>query len=237
MSLPSIINQLSRSSKTIIATGSFIIATGFSSHAWAVNTQVEVQTNKGDFTITLYDEKAPETVKNFLQYVDEGFYEGTIFHRLIPGFMIQGGGFTKELTKKETKKPVKNEASEELKNVRGSVAMARTSSPNSATSQFFINYADNTHLDYRKWNVGYAVFGQLDEAGMEVIDSFSETPTGTISIYKDVPKDAIEIIKITRIQTEAANNEAAESTEGSEEAPTDNTDAPQDAADGAEASN
>lgn len=214
-----------------LATSSLFAATiiSFSSNLFAVNTHVEIETNKGNFTIELYDEKAPETVKNFLQYVDSGFYEGTIFHRLIPGFMLQGGGFTKELTKKDTKKAIKNEASDELKNVHGSIAMARTSSPNSATSQFFVNFADNTHLDYRKYNVGYAVFGQVDADDMEFIDELGQSPTGTIGIYRDVPNDAIIINKITRIKVEeptenaegTQSNEGAEATAGDEAIETD----------------
>ena len=168
----------------------------------AENTRVEVETNKGNFEIELYDKEAPASVKNFLSYVDSGFYEGTIFHRLIPGFMIQGGGFTKELSKKETKKAVKNEAKEALKNRKGTVAMARRSSPDSATSQFFINYADNAHLDYRKYNVGYAVFGKVTD--METVESWQDTPTGTISIYNNVPTDAIEIISIKRVSNNAS---------------------------------
>jgi cyclophilin family peptidyl-prolyl cis-trans isomerase len=170
-----------------------------SAQLMAANTELNVETNKGSFTIELYDEKAPITVKNFLSYVDEGFYEGTIFHRLIPGFMLQGGGFTKELTKKDTKAAIKNEASAELKNLHGTLAMARTSSPNSATSQFFINFADNSHLDFRKYNIGYAVFGQVKPDDLNFIDSLGSAETGTIGIYRDVPKDAIIIQKISRI--------------------------------------
>ncbi|MCK5881431.1 MAG: peptidylprolyl isomerase [Sinobacterium sp.] len=202
-----------------------ISAITFSAQLLAVNTLVEIETNKGSFTLELYDEKAPETVKNFLSYVDDGFYEGTIFHRLIPGFMLQGGGFTKELTKKETRAAIKNEASDELKNVHGSVAMARTSSPNSATSQFFINFADNTHLDYKKYNVGYAVFGQVQEDDLELVDALGDFPTGTISIHRDVPKDAIIINKISRVKVEAEVAAEAETTDApatdiSETAPT-----------------
>ena len=189
--------------KFFLKTSLITLATiSFSSALLAANTQVEFETNRGNFKIELFDEQAPETVKNFLKYVDDGFYEGTIFHRLIKDFMLQGGGFTKELTKKETRKPVKNEAGEDLKNIHGSVAMARTSSPNSATSQFFINFADNPHLDYRKYNVGYAVFGQVAEDDMEFINSLNESPTGTISIYRNVPNDAIVINKVSRVKVE-----------------------------------
>ncbi|NRA42006.1 MAG: peptidylprolyl isomerase [Pseudomonadales bacterium] len=172
------------------------IALGLSlaSTAMAENTRLLITTNKGQFKIELYDQQAPITVKNFLSYVDSGFYKGTIFHRLIPGFMIQGGGFTKELAQKDTKAAIKNEAKVELKNLRGTLAMARRSSPDSATSQFFINYIDNPHLDYRDYNVGYAVFGKVEN--MSVIDAWENLPTGTISIYNNVPKDAIEILNI-----------------------------------------
>lgn len=214
------------STKKMAQTGLLTIsALSFSVQLFAANSIVEVETNKGSFTIELYDEKAPETVKNFLQYVDDGYYEGTIFHRLIPGFMLQGGGFTKELTKKETRKAIKNEASEALKNVRGSVAMARTSSPNSATSQFFINFDDNKHLDYKKYNVGYAVFGQVQDDDLALIDALGQSPTGTIGIYKDVPNDAIIINKISRVKVEEPAPELTEG-ENPEESTETNTETP-----------
>jgi peptidyl-prolyl cis-trans isomerase A (cyclophilin A) len=165
------------------------------------NPQVLIETTAGNITVELFINEAPETVKNFLSYVDSGFYEGTIFHRVIQNFMIQGGGFTKELSKKQTEKPIKNEASEAVKNIRGSIAMARTSAPNSATSQFFINVKDNENLDWRSWNVGYAVFGQVSPNSMGIVDNISFSQTGTIGIYRDVPVDAIEILKISRIQS------------------------------------
>lgn len=164
------------------------------------NPQLLVETNRGNFTLELFEKEAPKTVTNFLEYVDSGFYKGTIFHRVIEGFVVQGGGFTKELAKKETNKPIKNEAKEALKNLRGTIAMARTSAPNSATSQFYINLQDNPSLDYRPWNVGYAVFGKVID-GMNVVDNISYTQTGTTGIYRDVPTDAIEILNISRVQT------------------------------------
>lgn len=165
------------------------------------NTQVVFDTNRGSFVVELFNKEAPVTVANFLAYVDSGFYNGTIFHRVIPDFMIQGGGFTKELSKKDTKAPIKNEASEALKNERGTIAMARTSAPNSATSQFFINVVDNESLNWRKWNVGYAVFGKVVQ-GMDVVDSISTVNTGNTGMHRDVPVDAVEIIKAYRVQTQ-----------------------------------
>lgn len=183
--------------KRLISTSALLLISSFT---WA-NTQVVFDTNRGSFVVELHDEQAPETVKNFLSYVDSGFYDGTIFHRVIPDFMIQGGGFTKEFTKKKTNKPIKNEAKEELKNTRGTIAMARQSAPDSATSQFFINVNDNTSLDWRKFNVGYAVFGEVVQ-GMEVVDEISYVATGTTGIHQDVPIDAIEMIKVYRVKTQ-----------------------------------
>lgn len=172
----------------------------FSSFALA-QTQVVVDTNRGQFVLELYDKEAPETVANFLNYVDKGFYNGTIFHRVIPNFVIQGGGFTKEFTQKKTDKPIKNEAKEELKNLRGTISMARMSAPDSATSQFFINTDDNSSLDWRKFNVGYAVFGKVVQ-GMEVVDEISYVATGTTGVHRDVPIDAVEMIKVYRVKTQ-----------------------------------
>lgn len=163
------------------------------------NTQVAFDTNRGQFVVELFDQEAPKTVANFLAYVDKGFYDGTIFHRVIPNFVIQGGGFTKEFTQKKTDKPIKNEAKEELKNLRGTLSMARMSAPDSATSQFFINTNDNTSLDWRKFNVGYAVFGKVVQ-GMEIVDDISYTPTGSTGIHRDVPIDAVEMIKVYRVE-------------------------------------
>lgn len=165
------------------------------------NTQVVIDTTRGSFVIELFDKEAPITVKNFLSYVDSGFYNGTIFHRVIPDFVVQGGGFTKELSKKETQKPIKNEARETLKNERGTLSMARLSAPDTATSQFFINLEDNPSLDWRKWNVGYAVFGKIVQ-GMEIIDDIALQPTGNAGMHRDVPIEAIEIIKAYRVETQ-----------------------------------
>lgn len=164
-------------------------------------TQVVIDTNRGRFVVELFDKEAPETVANFLRYVDKGHYNGTIFHRVIPNFMIQGGGFTKEFTQRKTDKPIKNEAKEELKNVRGTLAMARLSAPDSATSQFFINTNDNPSLDWRKFNMGYAVFGKVVQ-GMEIADEISYVDTGEVGLHRDVPIDAVEIIKVYRVQVQ-----------------------------------
>ncbi len=164
--------------------------------------RVLVRTSQGDFTLGLDREQAPVTVANFLGYVDDGFYDGTIFHRVIDGFMIQGGGFTEDFERKPTKKPIKNEADNGLKNLRGTIAMARTSDPNSATAQFFINVVDNASLDHRAptprgW--GYAVFGQVVE-GMETVDQIRVAKTDRRGRYRDVPVEAIVIKSMERVE-------------------------------------
>lgn len=170
--------------------------------ALADNPRVSLQTNKGVIVLELYQDKAPKSVANFLAYVDGGFYDGTIFHRVIKDFMIQGGGFTADLTQKETRSPIPNEADNGLKNERGTLAMARTSDPNSATAQFFINHKDNAFLDHSaetRSGWGYAVFGKVTE-GMEVVDAIATTPTGAKGIFpKDVPQETILIEKASRI--------------------------------------
>jgi len=164
--------------------------------------QVKFETTQGNFVLQLDKAKAPVTVENFLSYVKEGFYDGTIFHRVIPGFMAQGGGFTTDYKQKPTKAPIKIEADNGLPNKRGSVAMARTSDPNSATAQFFINFIDNSFLNYKSstpqgW--GYAVFGEVVE-GLDVVDGFGKTPTGPAGPFPtDVPKTPIVINKATVI--------------------------------------
>ena len=165
------------------------------------NPTVIVKTSMGSFTIELFPEKAPETVKNFLQYVDDGFYAGTIFHRVIDGFMIQGGGLDKDLTKKGTRAPIVNEAGNKLKNVVGAVAMARTGEPNSATAQFFVNVKDNSFLDYRDTSrdgIGYCVFGKVVQ-GMEVVDKIKSVPTGTKGGTQNVPMTPVVIQSVTRV--------------------------------------
>jgi len=165
--------------------------------------RVYVKTNVGGFTIELYPDKAPETVANFLNYVDKGYYGGTIFHRVIKGFMIQGGGFTVDMTQKETAPPIKNEASNGLKNKKYTIAMARTNVVDSATSQFFINTADNSALDFREktqTGFGYCVFGKVVE-GTDVIDKIEMVQTTSKGSYDDVPVKPV-IIKAMTLMTE-----------------------------------
>ena len=160
---------------------------------------VLLKTSEGEVTVELFDDKAPETVKNFLQYVDDEFYSGTIFHRVIRDFMIQGGGFNQDFVQKDTHPPIRNEASNGLRNERGSVAMARTSDPHSATSQFFINVADNPGLDYPGQDGhGYAVFGKVTQ-GMDVVDRIRGLPTGIRNQHSDVPVDAVLIESATKL--------------------------------------
>lgn len=174
--------------------------------------RVAVTTNMGRMVIELDPAKAPKSVENFLQYVDSGFYDGTVFHRVIANFMIQGGGFTADLQRKQTKAPIPNEANNGLSNLRGTVAMARTSDPNSATSQFFINTVDNPRLDFvseqNAYTWGYAVFGKVVE-GMDVVDAIRASETGAQGPFqKDVPKQAVIIEHVQRITSDAAAAEA-----------------------------
>jgi len=156
--------------------------------------RVTLETSQGRIVVELRADKAPKTVANFIQYVNDGFYDGTIFHRVISGFMIQGGGFTAAMVQKPTRPPVASEGNNGLKNVRGSLAMARTSDPNSATAQFFINVVDNAFLDYPgRDGFGYTVFGSVVE-GMDVVDKIRAVPTGG----GDVPRETI-LIKSARI--------------------------------------
>ncbi len=161
----------------------------------AANPVVVIETSLGNITVELFPDKAPKTVANFLSYVKDGFYSGTIFHRVIKDFMIQGGGLTVDMTRKPTKPPIPNEAGNGLKNVRGAVAMARTMDVNSATSQFFIDVADKPGLDHRGESpdaFGYAVFGKVI-AGMDVVDKIENTPTGTKGTYSNVPVTPVVI--------------------------------------------
>jgi peptidyl-prolyl cis-trans isomerase B (cyclophilin B) len=165
-----------------------------------INPTVLMKTSKGDITIELYPDKAPLTVKNFLSYVDGKFYDGTIFHRVIKDFMIQGGGLTPAFEEKPSKPPIKNEAASGLKNKRGTIAMARTGEPHSATCQFFINHVDNSFLDNETasdgW--GYCAFGKV-VSGMDVVDAIASSPTMTKHGMRDVPRESIEIISIRRL--------------------------------------
>lgn len=177
-----------------------------------VNPKVRVETSLGNIVIELDAVKAPVSVANFLNYVEAGHYENTLFHRVIPNFMIQGGGFDTHGQQKNTQKPIINEAKNGLKNARGTIAMARTSAPNSATSQFFINTVNNTGLDYPSSDGhGYAVFGKVIE-GMDVVDAISATPTGTgtLSGYpaRDVPRMPIMIQRVVLIESVSAEQTA-----------------------------
>ena len=154
---------------------------------------VKLETSMGNIVIELNEQEAPVTVKNFLEYVEAGFYDGAIFHRIIPGFMIQGGGFTKEMTKKDTRDPIINEAKNGLSNERGTLAMARTSDPDSATAQFFINHSGNDFLNYvDEKSAGYAVFGKVTE-GMDVVDAIASVETTTRNDMDDVPVEPVII--------------------------------------------
>lgn len=166
---------------------------------------VTLHTNFGDIKIALNFDKAPLTAENFETYCKDGFYNGTIFHRVIDGFMIQGGGMEAGLREKPTRAPIKNEANNGLSNKRGTLAMARTADPHSASSQFFINVADNTFLDYRSKEMhgrevvqdwGYAVFGEVVE-GMEVVDKIKGVKTGNSGFHQDVPKEDVVITSVT----------------------------------------
>ncbi len=166
------------------------------------NPQVLMETSKGNIKIELFKEKAPITVRNFLSYVKDGFYDGLIFHRVISNFMIQGGGMDESMREKKTKFAIKNEAANGLSNLRGTIAMARTSVIDSATSQFFINVADNKFLDYRGKTpdmFGYAVFGQVVE-GMETVDAIREVKTGSKAGHSDVPVEPVSILAVKVIE-------------------------------------
>ena len=173
------------------------VAIGISSES---SPRIVMETSKGNILIELYPDKAPLTVKNFMAYVDSGYYDGTIFHRVIPSFMIQGGGFTSDMNRKPTKAPVRNEADNGMKNNRGTIAMARTQDPHSATAQFFINTVDNDFLNHRSksgqaW--GYAVFGKVIQ-GMDVVDAISSMKTENAGMMRDIPVESVLIIKAKR---------------------------------------
>ena len=156
-------------------------------------------TTAGDFTVELFAKDSPATVANFLQYVDDGHYDGTIFHRVIPGFMIQGGGMSSGMEQKPTRAPIRNEAANGLANARGTLAMARTNDIHSATAQFFINLVDNAFLDHSPGDYGYAVFGRVT-SGMEVIDAIAAAPTTRRRGHADVPVDEVAIAAVRRAE-------------------------------------
>jgi cyclophilin family peptidyl-prolyl cis-trans isomerase len=166
---------------------------------------IRFETTLGDFTIEMFEKEAPKTVVNFLQYVDTGFFDGTIFHRIVPGFVIQGGGFTEDMSQKRTEPPIKNEADNGLNNLRGTLSMARTNDVNSATSQFFVNLKDNDFLDHKPGNFGYAVFARVTE-GMDVIDKIAAVATGRRRGFDDVPTEAVIMKRVQRIAPKAAKS-------------------------------
>ena len=160
------------------------------------NPLVRFETSHGDFSVEVDEESAPISAQNFLRYVDEGYYDGTVFHRVIPGFMVQGGGFTADMEHKPGHAPIQNEADNGLKNQRGSLAMARTNDLHSATSQFFVNLVDNDFLNHRTGNFGYAVFGRV-AGGIDVIDRIAKVKTGRRHGHDDVPAESV-LIKSAR---------------------------------------
>jgi peptidyl-prolyl cis-trans isomerase A (cyclophilin A) len=179
----------------LLAAASLLLVSSAHAQANAANPRVRLATSAGDIVLELYPDKAPRTVENFLQYVKDKHYDGTVFHRVIDGFMIQGGGMTASLQQKPTRAPIPIESTNGLKNERGTVAMARTSNPNSATAQFFINVANNAFLNHtaptpQGW--GYTVFGTVVE-GMDVVDKIRSVPTGNQGVYQNVPLTPITI--------------------------------------------
>ncbi len=177
-----------------------------SSSAMAENPIVKLETTEGDITVVLFADKSPKTVENFLAHVDEGFYEGTVFHRVINNFMVQGGGFDVDLKQKKTERKVINESKNRVHNDRGTLAMARTSDPDSASSQFFINHRNNPRLDWTPFKPGYTVFGEV-LTGIRIVDFMASTPTGNAVGKTDkgqmplqnVPLDPIVLLRVTRV--------------------------------------
>jgi len=159
---------------------------------------IRFETTLGDFTIELFDQEAPLSARNFLDYADAGHFDGTVFHRVIPGFVIQGGGMTADMKQKPTRAPIKNEADNGLKNRRGTLSMARTNDPHSATSQFFVNLVDNAFLDPGRGGAGYAVFGHVTE-GMSVVDAIAKVKTGRKGMHDDVPLEPVVVKSAKRI--------------------------------------
>jgi cyclophilin family peptidyl-prolyl cis-trans isomerase len=160
---------------------------------------VRFETSLGAFTIELFEKEAPVTVRNFLEYVDAGHFDETVFHRVIPGFVVQGGGMTEDMRQKPTRAPIRNEADNGVRNRRGTLSMARTNDPHSATSQFFINLVDNANLDPGRGSAGYAVFGCVTE-GMSVIDAMAKVETGRRGMHSDVPVEPIKVTGAKRVE-------------------------------------
>lgn len=190
---------------SLLISGLLLFSMSISS-SMAANPRINIQTNYGKIVVELYPEKAPVTVANFLSYVDSGFYTETVFHRVIKGFMIQGGGYDEDYREKSTQPAIQNEANNGLSNTRGTIAMARTPDPHSASSQFFISVANNTFLDFKSptpdgW--GYCVFGKVIE-GMQVVDEIESVPTGPAGPFgQDAPQGLVVIEKITRVNEQS----------------------------------
>lgn len=180
-----------------------LVLAGLQAVAAAAPTQVKVETSAGDFVIQLDEARAPLTVANFLGYVDSGFYDGTIFHRVVSGFVIQGGGYTPEMALKPPRPPVVNESGNGLSNRRGTVAMARTGEPHSGDAQFYVNLADNLALDPKPTRWGYAVFGEVVQ-GIEIVDEIGHRPTAAKAGMQDVPVEPVVIRKISVLKTPVA---------------------------------
>ncbi len=184
-----------------------VIFSGLISQA---ETAYEIKTSEGTIKVKTYDDKAPITSKNFKLYVEDKFYDDTIFHRVIPGFMIQGGGMKEDMSEKKTRAPIENEAKKDLKNKRGTLAMARTSEINSATSQFFINLVDNEFLDHKSTSqFGYAVFGEVTE-GMDVVDKIAKVKTSNKGMHSDVPVKPVRILSVRLAETSKADGKVSD---------------------------
>ena len=189
--------------KGIVASlcSALMLTFSLAAHALPNNPRVVLETDLGSVELVLFADKAPVTVENFLSYVDSGFYDGTIFHRVIPGFMAQGGGYTFDFQEKPTRDPIKNESDNGLSNERGTIAMARTDNPNSATSQFYINLVDNSRLDGSSEKAGYTVFGKV-LLGMSVVQQIAAEPRGQYKSFPDAPNAPVRILKARRKSTE-----------------------------------
>lgn len=192
-----------RSSRNLLSSLALLALTAITAAHGAAPTQVKVETSAGDFVIQLDADRAPLSVANFLQYVRDGFYDGTIFHRVVNGFVIQGGGYGASMEPKPPRPAIANEAGNGLTNRRGSVAMARTGDPHSADAQFYVNLADNLALDPKPTRWGYAVFGEVVE-GLDVVDKIGHQATGTREGMQDVPIEAVVIRKVTVLKTPVA---------------------------------
>lgn len=187
----------------------FLLSLIAATAAYAANPKVELKTSMGAVVLELYPDNAPKTVENFLQYLKDGHYDGTIFHRVIPGFMIQGGGFSANMQEKKTRPAIRNEAGNGLRNAIGTVAMARTADPHSATAQFFINVSENDFLDFKSPDdkgYGYSVFARVT-AGMDVVAKIVQVPTATVGPHQNVPRQPV-VIERARLLPEAPANPA-----------------------------